>query len=113
MKEKKKLAEKQEQAGNVTPISNKLERVDISKDEQAEVRALNANLDNVKIALGNLDLEFETKRNALFQAYSQANKSLTDRVGAIARLHGIDPDADPAKSKWNFDTIGMTFTRVT
>jgi len=82
--------------------------------EEAEIRKADANLIRLKVALADVTLEAEVvekKRKTVLRSIEKATKNYVDRVGGIARAHGIDPD-DPKGGKWNFDAASMTFNRI-
>jgi len=90
------------------------ESLKLTEDEVKALNLLDEGVLRAKLGLADLAmlmLQVEQKRNAGAQSVVNASKAYTDRVGAIAKEHGIDVD-DPSKGRWNFDSKTSIFTRI-
>jgi len=72
-----------------------------------ELLVLNAQVTQMKVALGEKLLELR----ALEAMTAQASVELNTRITSFARAHGIDPNK-PEQGRWNFDIPSGTLTKV-
>ena len=100
--------------GNITPIKTD-EGFTLTSAQKGELQLLEKTVLDAKCALSDasiqkLMVEQETANRA--NAVVAAQKAYTDRVHAMAREFGLDPN-DPAKGLWDFNADHGKFTQRT
>jgi hypothetical protein len=92
---------------NKSPKSSAPETRKVSPEDERQLRALEHEVTQAKIQLADLVLQ----QRAAEHAVALSIERYKDKVFAIARSQGIDPD-DASKARWDFNADTMLFVRT-
>lgn len=78
-------------------------------DDKEKVLLAEGTLRDIKLKLADLELNYQSRKNELFQQFVEAEKQLLQLAKETAIKYGIDPDADPKDGVWTLKTSEMCF----
>lgn len=86
--------------------------VELAEEQKGVLRSINERLSQVKLDIANMTMQramLEARLGQAVQAAAELEKSYGDRVGEIAREHGVGSNP---QSQWQFDVDTLMFRRV-